>query len=88
MDRRIRIWSLSTGTQIEPPAFDVIPKSTDIVLTPDNTHRLRNPFKGVFSHPVQAMQVTEERRGLCLWAASDEDLYQYHLGQQGDCKAY
>ncbi|KAF8349537.1 hypothetical protein F5887DRAFT_500120 [Amanita rubescens] len=87
VDRRIRSWSLSTGAQIQPPAFDAVPESMDTVLTPDDAHRLGNPFKGVFSHPVQAMQVTEERRGLCLWAASDEDLYQYHLGQQGDCKA-
>lgn len=82
VDRRIRGWSLSTGEPIQPPAFH--DECIDTVLTPDDTQKLSNPFRGIFSHPVQAMQVTQERIGLCLWAASDEDLYRYHLGQMSD----
>ncbi|KAF8677818.1 hypothetical protein AX14_004782 [Amanita brunnescens Koide BX004] len=82
VDRRIRGWSLSTGAPIQPPAFE--DEDTDTIASPDDTHKLSNPFQSVFSHPVQAMQVTQERRGLCLWAASDEDLYRYHLGQVCD----
>ena len=81
VDRRVLGWSLGTGEPIQPPAFDN--GSIDAVLTPD-AQRLNNPFKGVFSRPVQAMQVSQERRGPCLWAASDEDLYRYHLGQMCD----
>ena len=80
-DRRIRGWSLNTGMPIIPPLEDM---SDTPDTTPDDTHRLSNPFKAVFSQPVQAMQVTREKKGLCLWAASDEDLYRYHLGQQAD----
>lgn len=35
-----------------------------------------------FSLPVVTMQVTEEREGICLWAAADKDLFKFHLGQQ------
>lgn len=69
-DKCIRAWSLQTGEGLIPPSA---PKrgSGD------------NPFSTVFSQPIAAMQVTEERNELLLWAASDKDLYRYHLGQQG-----
>ncbi|KAK2465412.1 hypothetical protein APHAL10511_002766 [Amanita phalloides] len=73
-DRRIRGWSLSMGVPITPHILDPVESSDDV----------QNPFSAVFPHPVQAMQVVKERTGLCLWAASDEDLYQYHLGQLVD----
>ncbi|KAF8628648.1 hypothetical protein AX15_003780 [Amanita polypyramis BW_CC] len=79
-DGRIRGWSLNTGTPIVPPTSE----STFDTIDTDDGPRLSNPFKVVFPHAVQAMQVTSEKKGLCLWAASDEDLYRYHLGQQAD----
>ncbi|PFH51254.1 hypothetical protein AMATHDRAFT_143108 [Amanita thiersii Skay4041] len=52
--------------------------------TEDPSRRLQNPFTAVFPYAIQAMQVTVEKRGLCLWAAGDEELYRYHLGQRDD----
>ncbi|KIJ62608.1 hypothetical protein HYDPIDRAFT_30208 [Hydnomerulius pinastri MD-312] len=67
-DRRIRLWSLRTGG---PP---LVPE------LPDLTHQ--TAFQHQFEHPVRAMQVTEERDGMCLWAASGTELYKYSLGQR------
>jgi WD repeat-containing protein 21A len=35
-----------------------------------------------YNEPVAAMQVTNQQEGMCLWAASDKDLFKYYLGQQ------
>jgi len=80
-DCRIRGWSLNTGAPIEPP----LPEEDDIsysTCSDEHERRMNNPFRAVFPNPVSAMQVTIERKGICLWAVSDEDSYRYYLGQQ------
>ncbi|KAM6494461.1 WD40-repeat-containing domain protein [Amanita muscaria] len=85
-DCRIRGWSLNMGIPIEPPPIpDNEEKVASITSEPDELERrMNNPFRAVFPNPVTAMQVTIERKGVCLWAVNDEDLYRYHLGQQDD----
>ncbi|KAF8968899.1 WD40-repeat-containing domain protein [Flammula alnicola] len=62
----IRGWSLKNGTPLSPPSATT------------------NPFLASFPHPVRSLQVTDEpgEAGISLWAASDQDLYQFHLGQR------
>jgi len=80
-DRRIRAWSLQSGQALDPPTSQcsLPPSSSTSTHDPTTT----NPFCTEFTEPVVAMQVTNEREGMCLWAASDHDLFKYHLGQQG-----
>ena len=73
-DCRIRAWSLRTAAPLLPP------------LTCSSTpfSHVTNPFSAKFSEPVRVLQVTQEELGsggTCLWAASDRDIFQYHLGQ-------
>ncbi|KAF8799375.1 hypothetical protein BYT27DRAFT_7342981 [Phlegmacium glaucopus] len=72
-DCRIRGWSLRTGAPLLPPQ-----------TCSSSFPSYDNPFSAKFSHPVGALQVTQElgSAGTCLWAACDKDLYQYHLGQR------
>ncbi|KAG5646518.1 hypothetical protein DXG03_003285 [Asterophora parasitica] len=48
----------------------------------DGPGRGCSPFMKVFAGVVETMQVTEEPEGACLWAACDQLLYQFHLGQR------
>lgn len=66
-DRHIRAWSLQSGQAIQPP----------ISCSPSTT----NPFRMEFNRPVAAMQVVDRKEGMCLWAASDRELFKFHLGQ-------
>jgi WD repeat-containing protein 21A len=43
-----------------------------------------NPFVTTFDSPIVALQVTEEREGMCLWAASADFLHRYDLGQRAE----
>lgn len=72
-DCRIRGWSLRTAAPLLPPLT-----SSSTSVSHDN------PFSTKFSQPVSVLQVTQElgSAGTCLWAASDQDLFQYHLGQR------
>jgi len=83
-DCRVRGWSLNSGTPVEPPPMDEDALSASSSSLDDPDGPMSNPFRAIFSSPVAAMQLTRERKGICLWAASDEDLYRYHLGQQDD----
>ena len=72
-DCRIRGWSLRTAAPLLPP------------LTCSSTSPSHdNPFSAEFFHPVTVLQVTQEpgSAGTCLWATSDKNLHQYHLGQR------
>lgn len=73
-DGRIRAWSLQSGQALLPP-----PSS---LAYPMASSLRSNPFSDQFSQHVATMQVTEERDGMYLWAASDKNLFKYHLGQQ------
>jgi WD repeat-containing protein 21A len=73
-DRRIRAWSLQSGQAIHPTSSYSLPSSMQTSTS--------NPFYMEFNQPVAAMQVTNEREGMCLWAASDKKLLKYHLGQR------
>ncbi|KAF9472115.1 hypothetical protein BDN70DRAFT_887383 [Pholiota conissans] len=70
-DHRIRGWSLRTAQPLLGP-------------NADSPHYATNPFSVKFSHLVSALQVAKEpgEAGLSLWAASEQDLYQFHLGQR------
>jgi len=71
-DSRIRGWSVRTG---EP------------LLASDQTEERyqarNNPFVASFPVPIETMQVSDEKTGLCLWAACEDMLYQFYLGQRG-----
>jgi hypothetical protein len=43
----------------------------------------RNPLLKVFSEPVQTMQITAERMGMCLWVGYGNKLCQFGLGRRG-----
>ncbi|KAF8170072.1 hypothetical protein BJ912DRAFT_1034497 [Pholiota molesta] len=70
-DYRIRGWSLRTG---RPLPWN----NTNAPYSPTN------PFLASFSDHVSSLQVTREpgEAGLSLWAAANQDLYQFHLGQR------
>ncbi|KAI9573560.1 hypothetical protein HD554DRAFT_2265296 [Boletus coccyginus] len=65
-DNRIRLWSLTTGG---PPLDSGGTSSTN-----------QSVFACPFEHRVAALQVVEEREGMCLWAASGTELCKYSLG--------
>ncbi|GLB38232.1 putative protein modification by small protein conjugation or removal [Lyophyllum shimeji] len=69
-DNRIRGWSIRTGDPLLPSSSSSISSYSP------------NPFAMVFPGVVESMQVTAEQEGLCLWAAQDQTLYQFHLGQR------
>jgi WD repeat-containing protein 21A len=69
-DNRIRLWSLTTGG----PALD--PTGTG------STNQ--SVFERPFEHHVAALQVVEEREGLCLWAASGTENDRYNTGLQNN----
>ncbi|KII91097.1 hypothetical protein PLICRDRAFT_39705 [Plicaturopsis crispa FD-325 SS-3] len=70
-DRRICAWSLRTGEALAPSLASE--ESVD------------HPFACTFESTVRTLQVVDEEgeSGLCLWAATDDYLYKYHLGQYG-----
>jgi len=77
-DCRIRAWSLRTTAPLLPPL-------TTRSSSSSSTHATStNPLSAKFSQPVRVLQVTQEldSAGTCLWAASDRDIFQYHLGQR------
>jgi len=75
-DKRIRAWSLQSGQALLPPPISSSSSST--YMPPQS---VMNPFHVKFSKPVVTMQVTEERDEMCLWAASEKDLFKYYLGR-------
>lgn len=77
-DMRIRAWSLRTGNALHPPLSASAPHVAEL-----GQDTAGNLFDMVFSQPVVAMQITEERNVMLLWAASDKNLFRYHLGQRG-----
>ncbi|KAG5636495.1 hypothetical protein H0H81_007829 [Sphagnurus paluster] len=70
-DNRVRGWSVETGAPLLPSSMPVSPDDRS------------NPFAAVFPGVVEALQVTSEPEGTCLWAACDQQLYQFYLGQRG-----
>ena len=74
-DKRIRSWSLRTGELMQPTntAEGVPPEAAPDLLST------------IFPGNVSVMQIVEEedaKAGLCLWAGSNHNLYQYYLGQK------
>ncbi|KAF8442878.1 hypothetical protein L210DRAFT_3396811, partial [Boletus edulis BED1] len=67
-DNRIRLWSLMTGGPPLPTAG----------MGSINQAAFERPFK----HRVAALQVVEEKEGMCLWAASGTELCKYSLGHR------
>ncbi|KAF5382476.1 hypothetical protein D9615_003020 [Tricholomella constricta] len=77
-DNRIRGWSVLTG-------LPLLPSSSSFSPAPSSSNKpndRRNPCATVFPGIVETMQVTEEPEGVCLWAACDQMLYQFYLGQR------
>ncbi|KAH7927769.1 hypothetical protein BV22DRAFT_1031392 [Leucogyrophana mollusca] len=74
-DRRLRVWSLRTGG--DPLYPDRSPP-----FASSSGAGERNLFDNIFDSPINALQVSEARDGICLWVTSHTDLYQYHLGQR------
>ncbi|KAH0832092.1 hypothetical protein J3R83DRAFT_13001 [Lanmaoa asiatica] len=72
-DNRIRLWSLITGG----PTLHPDPGTSSINQT---------VFQRPFEHHVAALQVVEEREGMCLWAASGTELCKYNLGHRSQIK--
>jgi len=73
-DKHIRAWSLQSGQALRaPPASSLSSRSTSSTT---------NPFCMEFSKPVVAMQATNKQEEMCLWVASDNNLFKYHLGRQ------
>ncbi|KAF8236366.1 hypothetical protein L208DRAFT_1252462 [Tricholoma matsutake] len=70
-DGRIRGWSVNTGEPLLPWS-----------QTNEWSAVQNNPFLATFPDSVGAMQVSAESMGLCLWAACEDSLYQYYLGQR------
>jgi len=73
-DCRIRAWSLRTGNPLIPP-----PLSSDV---DSFIFDQSNPLRAVFGKCVQTMQIMDSEEGMVLWAASDMNLFKYHLGQR------
>ncbi|KAF9077520.1 hypothetical protein BDP27DRAFT_1311187 [Rhodocollybia butyracea] len=85
-DRRIRGWSLRTGSVL-PLNIGTDPAAatpfTNKSITPVASFSdLERSHKPIFTSAVRTMQVTEEVDGsMCLWAGSQQTLYRYFLGQ-------
>ncbi len=85
-DCRIRGWSLRTGNPLTPmnPTSSNHDRSN---TNPSTSTRLQNfqvdssnPLLAVFDDPVTTMQITREDTGMCLWAGSGKQLWQFNLG--------
>lgn len=73
-DNRIRLWSLITG---------------GLALHPRGTGSInQTAFERSFKHHIAALQVTEEREGMSLWAASGAELYKYSLGHRSGIRIH
>lgn len=70
-DAIIRGWSIQTGHPLSPSSTRTIDDQ-------------RNPFLVVFPNVIESMQVIMEHESMCLWAACDKMLFQFHLGQRWD----
>ncbi|EGN98473.1 hypothetical protein SERLA73DRAFT_91858 [Serpula lacrymans var. lacrymans S7.3] len=81
-DSRIRAWSLRTGELIHPSLSSTTSTSAGPSSPSSPINWITNPFETAFTSPVQALQVAEEKEGMCLWATSGQHLYKYHLGQR------
>lgn len=68
-DRRIRLWSLRLGG----PPF-----TSDTLTEPSKSHSLNHQFE----HPIRALHISKEAKGMDLWAASGAELFKYRLGQR------
>jgi DDB1- and CUL4-associated factor 4 len=86
-DCRIRAWSLRTGQPLYPPVSSPSESSSSNSRAAGGLSRAVddvNPFVTTFDSPIVALQVTEEREGMCLWAASADFLHRYDLGQRAE----
>ncbi|KAH7914298.1 hypothetical protein BJ138DRAFT_1144264 [Hygrophoropsis aurantiaca] len=75
-DRQVKVWSLRAGgspLHYDRSPFPIFPPS------PRNS----NPFGIPFEHPINALQVSEDKDGVSLWVTSHMNLHKYDLGQRG-----
>lgn len=83
-DQRIRAWSLHSGQQLLPhtPLADSTRPNVENDVSSETrpAHFLSKTFQG----PIPALQVTEDTKGLCLWAAAGREMYTCRLGVSDD----
>lgn len=65
-DNKIRVWSLITGGPALDPGSSI------------NLPLFQHPPE----HRIAALQVVEEKDGMCLWVASGTELCKYNLGNR------
>jgi WD repeat-containing protein 21A len=82
-DCRIRAWSLRNGDPISPTSPKLSAMNPSSLNSTDASPMSGNPLLRVFKEPVQTMQVTAERMGMCLWVGYGDKLCQFGLGRRG-----
>lgn len=89
-DRRIRAWSLQNADPLVPArptnTISTIMRNAPATNTYANFGGAAvlevNPLLTVFEDPVQTMQITQGRGGLCMWVGCGDRLFQFGLGRR------